>query len=194
MRIGTIYSRLMVAHWPIYNLYCIIYLVIDSYKDNNIFTMQTKAMSKSDGKDKALRQSGTFNPHALAVKDLLFLEVAFFDAADLVQVKYEMLRRVKHDAWSISRAADCFGFSRPTYYAARRALDAGGLWGLVPERRGPRGAFKLTADLVEFLEGRLAEDPHLTWVDLVGELDKHVGLRVHPRTIKRRLEARQKKR
>lgn len=151
-------------------------------------------MSKSDGKDKVLRESGTFNPHAAAVKDLLFLELAFFDAADLVQVKYEMLRRVKHDGWSVSRASDRFGFSRPTYYAARQALDAGGLWGLVPERRGPRGPFKLTADLAEFLEERRAEDPHLTWADLVEELDKHVGLRVHPRTIKRRLEARQKKR
>jgi hypothetical protein len=36
----------------------------------------------------------------------------FFDPRDLVQVKYEMLRRVRIDGASVSQAARDFGFSR----------------------------------------------------------------------------------
>ncbi|MCH7496196.1 MAG: DUF3179 domain-containing protein [Candidatus Marinimicrobia bacterium] len=147
-----------------------------------------------DGKDKVLRESGTFNPHAPAVKDPLFLEHAFFDVRDLVQVKYEMLRRVAEEGWSVSRAAGVFGFSRPTYYKARRTFDADGLWGLLSERRGPHGPHKLTDERASLLVGRLLEDPHLTWAELAEELERQTGLRVHPRTIKRHFEAREKKR
>lgn len=151
-------------------------------------------MPVSDGKSRALRTSGAYNPQADQVTDPLFEESAFFDARDLIQVKYEMLRRVESDGWNVTRAADRFGFSRPTYYQAKEAFEEDGLWGLVPERRGPRGPHKLTAELVDLLRSRLEENPELTWRDLADELEQHVGLRVHPRTIKRRLEAREKKR
>src|SRR3989442_555846 len=45
----------------------------------------------------ALRQHGTLNLHPQAVTDELFVSEEFFDARDLVQVKYEMLRRVEND-------------------------------------------------------------------------------------------------
>jgi len=151
-------------------------------------------MTTYDRKEGVLRQSGTFNAWASRTEDLLFLEHAFFDARDLLQVKYEMLRRVAEEGWSVCRAAERFGFSRPTYYKAQRAFVADGLWGLVPERRGPRGPHKLTDERASLLVGCLVEDPHLTWADLAEELDRQIGLRVHPRTIKRRLQARQKKR
>jgi hypothetical protein len=48
----------------------------------------------AEPKTQALRQSGTFNPRPQDVRDELFQEKEFFDARDLVQVKYEMLRRV----------------------------------------------------------------------------------------------------
>jgi hypothetical protein len=67
-------------------------------------------------------------------------ENEFFDPLDLVQVKYEMLRRVRADHKSIRRAAQDFGFSRPSVYRARAAFERAGLPGLLPAERGPRAA------------------------------------------------------
>src|SRR5713101_1882440 len=61
----------------------------------------------------------------------------FFDPHDLLQVKYEMLRRVRRDAVTVSQAARLFGFSRPSFYHARDAFTRGGLGALVPQKRGP---------------------------------------------------------
>ena len=45
-------------------------------------------------KTAALRRHSSLNPHPEKVRDELFLSNAFFDPCDIVQVKYEMLRRV----------------------------------------------------------------------------------------------------
>jgi hypothetical protein len=45
-----------------------------------------------------------------------FLEEDFFDAHDLAQVKYEMLRRVRREGTRVSQAASSFGCSRPSFY------------------------------------------------------------------------------
>ncbi len=90
----------------------------------------------TDDKHEALRLSGTLHRHPGQVTDERFQNSTFFDARDIVQVKYEMLRRVEHDGWSITRAAKHFGFSRPTFYQAQAAFRADGLYGLVPQRRG----------------------------------------------------------
>lgn len=153
-------------------------------------------MSRSDSaeeKRQALHRSGTLNVKADHVDDLHFALNAFFDARDLIQVKYEMLRRVERDGWSVSQAARHFGFSRPTYYQAKAAFAEQGLWGLVPKRRGPRSPRKLPEAIVERLAALRVRDPSLSWKALAEHLDEHYGLRVHPRTIKRRLSRRQKK-
>jgi hypothetical protein len=52
------------------------------------------ARSKSEPpKVKALLEEGTLNPTPDKVRDPKFRENEFFDPRDLVQVKYEMLRR-----------------------------------------------------------------------------------------------------
>ena len=81
----------------------------------------------------------------------------FFDARDLVQVKYEMVRRVKADGAPVTAAAAAFGYSRPSYYEAAAALERSGLEGLVPARPGPRGAHKLTEEILRL--GRAAAAP-----------------------------------
>ena len=48
-----------------------------------------------DPKVAALRESRCLNPHPEQVTDPAFLAGEFFDARDAVQVKYEMVRRVK---------------------------------------------------------------------------------------------------
>ena len=87
---------------------------------------------RDDTKHKALRDSGTINPHPEKVTDELFTSNEFFDPRDLLQVKYEMLRRVRVDGQSVSQSALRFGLSRPTYYQAEKAYQEGGLPALWP--------------------------------------------------------------
>src|SRR5690349_24735330 len=97
-----------------------------------------------DPKSRALQQEGSLHPHPEQVTDELFLTNEFFDARDLVQVKYEMLRRVQSDGQPVNRAAAAFGFSRPSFYQAQATFQQGGLPALIPHKRGPRQAHKLT--------------------------------------------------
>jgi len=107
-----------------------------------------------DPKVEALRAARSLNPHPEAVRDAAFSESAFLDARDLVQVKYEMVRRVRLQGEPVTSAAAAFGFSRPSFYQAQAALEAGGLQALVPARPGPRRAHKLTAEVMGFLRAR----------------------------------------
>src|SRR5437588_4658141 len=103
--------------------------------------------SKQRGPTKldALRQTGTLHRHAKRVTDSLFQSQPFFDAHDLMQVKYEMLRKVEVNDAPVSAAAMAFGLSRPSFYQAQTAFEPGGLAGLAPQKRGPRRAHKLRA-------------------------------------------------
>ena len=101
---------------------------------------------RSDGKRKRLRRQSNLNPRAENVSDPLFEQDAFFDPRDLMQVKYEMLRRVRVDDQPISKAAANFGFSRPAFYAIWQAFERCGLSGLLPKKRGPQRRHKLSDD------------------------------------------------
>ena len=63
-----------------------------------------------------LKKYGALNLRPERVKDTLFLEEEFFDPHDLMQTKYEMLRRVQKDGESVTQAASRFGFSRLSFY------------------------------------------------------------------------------
>ncbi len=60
---------------------------------------------REDKKKKALLEQSCFNPRAEQVTDNLFREEGFFDPKDLVQVKYEMLRKVGVDKRPVTEAA-----------------------------------------------------------------------------------------
>ena len=87
--------------------------------------------ASEDPKVAALREARCLNPHPADVTDEAFRSQEFFDARDAVQVKYEMVRRVRVDGDSVTAAAAAFGYSRPSYYDAAAALDDQGLDGLV---------------------------------------------------------------
>ena len=60
------------------------------------------------GEDKlaALRAQHALNPHPEAVTDTAFVGGGdLFDARDLVQVKYEMLRRVRAEGQAVTQSA-----------------------------------------------------------------------------------------
>ena len=137
-----------------------------------------------------LKRQGTLNPHAQLVVDPLFQSREFFDADDVVQVKYEMLRRVKVDNQPVTQSAAAFGFSRPTYYQTETDFDREGLFGLVPQKRGPRQAHKLTEEIVAFAAERQEKDASLRTADLVAAIEDRFGLRVHPRSVERALARR----
>ena len=148
---------------------------------------------RDDPKHKALRDSGTINPHPEKVTDELFMERDFFDPCDLVQVKYEMLRRVRIDGHPIQGAARAFGLSRPTFYKAQADYERGGLGGLLPARRGPRRAHKLSEPVMAFVVSELAAEASLRAPELAARIKERFGVKVHPRSIDRALARRQKK-
>jgi transposase len=145
------------------------------------------ARSREDPKVQALRAERSLNPRPEAVSDERFASSEFLDARDLVQVKYEMVRRARVEGEVVGRAAAAFGFSRPSFYAAQSALDEGGLAALVGARPGPRRAHKLTEEIVAFARERLQADPSLRSVDLVEVIAERFGVRVHPRSVERAL-------
>lgn len=145
------------------------------------------AKRREDPKVEALRSERSLNPRPEAVVDEAFASSEFLDARDLVQVKYEMVRRVRVDGDAVSHSASAFGFSRPSFYEAAAALDAGGLPALVPSRPGPRRAHKLTAEVVAFARQRREADPSLRSADLADAIAGRFGVRVHPRSVERAL-------
>ena len=146
-----------------------------------------------DPKVEALAAQRSLNPHPEAVVDEAFSASEFLDPRDLVQVKYEMVRRVRVEGRTVVRSAAEFGFSRPSFYEAAAALDDGGLPGLVPLRPGPRRAHKLTDEVVAFCRAAIADDPSLRSADLGAMVEERFSITVHPRSIERAL-ARQPKR
>lgn len=145
------------------------------------------ARRKRDPTVEALAESRTLNPRPEAVTDEAFTSSEFFDPRDLVQVRYEMLRRVSEDGVSVSSAAAAFGLSRQTYYQAAAALAEAGLAGLLPGKPGPRGAHKLTGEVVGHLQALVASDPGLRPAELAEAVAQRFGIRVHSRSIERAL-------
>jgi transposase len=149
---------------------------------------------RPDPKQARLRAQGVLHRQAEAVTDALFRELDFFDPYDLLQVKYEMLRRVETDGMSVSAAAAAFGLSRPSFYEARAAWQHQGLAGLLPKKRGPHGGHKLTEEIVLFVHHAYAENASLRPPALAAQVAAHFGVQVHPRSIERALQRGEKKR
>ena len=150
-------------------------------------------MPEQNPKLEALRQQGTLNPRPGKVTDELFVEDSFFDSRDLVQVKYEMLRRVQAEGKAISDAAAAFGFSRPSFYLAQAAFGQDGLAGLVPHKRGPKQAHKLTEEVLAVIREARQLDPSARAGELARLVQQRFGTTVHPRSIERALSHYQKK-
>jgi len=136
-------------------------------------------------KVEALRQEGTLNPVPEDVRDTKFHENEFFDPHDIVQVKYEMLRRVSVDNASVSTVAEEYGVSRPTYYQTKASFDKAGLAGLMPQKRGPHGPHKLRGQALAFVQQQLVAGEPVRARELAKLVRQKFDLNVHPRTIER---------
>jgi transposase len=149
---------------------------------------------RPDPKLTALKDSGTANPRAREVRDPAFTGSDFFDPRDLVQVRYEMLRRVRTEGQPIVEAATRFGVSRPTFYKAQADFESAGMIGLLPEKRGPRAPHKITPEVLRFVEDLRAQNPSVDIQTLTEQIAKRFDLPVHRRTVERALARTKKKR
>lgn len=146
-----------------------------------------------DPKLEALLEHGSVHAHPDQVRDPLFLGDEFFDSRDLVQVRYEMLRRVRVEGRSITETAAAFGFSRQSFYEIQGNMDREGLTGLLPRKRGPRNARKLKVDAMAVVAAELEREPEISSTALARRLEERLAVHVHPRSIERALERQEKK-
>lgn len=148
------------------------------------------------GKDKAaiLKRRRCLNPRPGDVVDPNFASGnPFFDARDLVQVKYEMLRRVWRDGESVTKASAVFGLSRPSFYNAMRAFGSEGMEGLAAKPPGPRGPHKLNEEVMAFVEQALGENDSIRPSRLATLIKDAFGVSVHPRSIGKALRRKKKR-
>jgi transposase len=146
----------------------------------------------SDPKLAALKATSTLNRYPQAIIDALFRGDGFFDPRDLVQVRYEMVRRHRVEDVPVAMTAHLFGVSLPTAYQAHVAFEAAGIAGLLPKRRGPRQGHKLTPEVQAHLERRRHERPDWRTDDLLADLKRTFGLTVHRRSLERILRSKKK--
>lgn len=154
---------------------------------------QTKANISNrtvDAKASVLGQHGALHPHPDHVQDEAFKRNEFFDSRDLVQVRYEMLRRRQVDRQPVTDVATAFGVSRQAFYVTEAAFAQEGIVGLLPRPRGPQRAHKCTDEILDFVE-QLSADSH-AGRDIGEAVRKRFGVAIHPRSLARALARRKK--
>jgi transposase len=144
-----------------------------------------------DAKASVLGQHGALHPHPEQVRDELFERNEFFDPRDLVQVRYEMLRRRQVDGQPVTDVATAFGVSRQAFYVTETAFAQKGIAGLLPRPRGPRRAHKCTEEILDFVEQWATNSP--AGADISEAVQKRFGVAIHPRSLVRALGRRKKK-
>lgn len=150
-------------------------------------------MAKHPTKIDRLRERGALNPQPQRVQAAWFDSGGFFDANDLVQVKYEMLRHARQDGVTKAEAASLFGLSRPTFYLAEASYAREGINGLLPQPRGPKTAHKITPEVMAVIDEHHGGTGPIQARALAQLVHQQLGLSVHPRSIERAI-ARKKKR
>jgi transposase len=139
-------------------------------------------------KRNALIEDGTLNPAPDKVQDPKFRVGEFFDPDDVVQVRYEMLRRASLDNLPVTEVAEEYGVSRPTYYQAKESFEVAGIAGLVPKKPGPRGPHKIDDQLLAFLQAHTIPGKPIRAREMAKLVQRELNITLHPRTIERALK------
>ena len=145
------------------------------------------AVPPNPKKIEALRSCGALNRNPQKVRHPLFTEHDFFDPHDMVQLKYETIRAVDVDGRPIAEASVDFGLSRPTIYQAQENFRQEGFGGLLPQKRGPKKARKLTPEVRLYLEELVVSEPDLKAPALAARIRRRFGIVIHPRTVEKAL-------
>lgn len=143
-------------------------------------------MDRGKERTKQLKREGTLHLNPKKVQTELVAQSPFFDANDLMQMKYEMLRSVSVDQQTAAAAARTFGLSRVAYYHARSQYEKHGLAGLLPCKRGPKHPHKFNPEVMSFVDEQLATTSGPPDWDLLSKrIEAKFGTKVHPRSIDR---------
>lgn len=143
-------------------------------------------MDTDEERTQRLKKEGTLHPNPDRVHADLLAKSPFFDANDLMQMKYEMLRRVTVDQQSVAEAAHTFGLSRVAYYHAQKQYQRHGLAGLLARRRGPKHPHKFTPEVMSFIDEQLTVTGGLPdWNFLSKQIEDRFQIKVHPRSVER---------
>lgn len=149
-------------------------------------------LKKPDQKLLELKRTGTLNPRPTDISDTLFRENPFFDSKDLLQVRYEMLRRHRVEGASIVDVSSTFGVSRPTFYQAQTAFEREGLTGLLPKQRGPKEGHKLSREVIEYVRNLKASSPGFTTGQCIKAVEEKFRITVHRRSLERAIAGKKK--
>ena len=144
-------------------------------------------------KRQALEENKTLNKNPDKVLDEKFKNIQFFDPNDLIQVRYEMLRSAQKDSVSISKASKTYGFSRISFYKIKKSFEQSGLAGLIPSKRGPRSAHKLTDEVMSFVKELFKEKPDIKSSQIKEKIKENFNIKVHERSIERAIKRAKKK-
>jgi transposase len=138
-------------------------------------------------KRKALRDSGTLNPHPEAVHSELF-HMEFFDPYDFAQVKSEMLRAHSVDEDPVAEVCRQFGLSRESFYQIQQAFRELGFSSFLPRKRGRKGPLKLKGEVLEFALAQQKEQPDIDPGRLAALIEKRYDIALHRTTVLRGLK------
>ena len=145
-------------------------------------------------KKETLQQTSTFNARAKSVCAPLFDNNEFFDARDLLQVKYEAIRAIEKEQRGLSQVSRQFGLSRPTLYEVKKQFEQEGLAGLLPQKRGPKKPHKLTGEILDYAKDWHRNHPECTDYRPLAELiERKFSVTLNPRTLQRALINKAKK-
>lgn len=147
-------------------------------------------------KEQELRKKRAYNANHKNINDERFKTNEFFDPKDLIQARYEMLRAPRVDGVTVNEAAERFGVSRVTYYKLAKAFEEKGIIGLKGHKPGPKGPYKCTNEIVEFVKKIRSQGDEITWESIIEEVKQEFGVELHRRTIERgiaRLKKNEKK-
>jgi transposase len=175
---------------------CYIYLKIfifflDTILSNVLNKIDMSTKPSDDSRVRSLREQRALHRHPEKIQDEAFRSGDFFDPRDLVQVRYEMLRRHRVDGKAVSEVVHSFGISRQAFYVTDASFRNRGLPGLLPRRRGPRRAHKCTDEILDFVEQwRRTTDGKETIVEAVR---RRFEVTINPRSIERAMKRRKKK-
>ena len=131
-----------------------------------------------------LKRARCLNQQSERVQDQYFTQQPeFFDAKDLVQVKYELLRRCEVEGKEVASTCHDFGLSRTTYYKVQQAFYKGGLPQLMGKPRGRQNPIKLTETVQGFLIAEKARNKKLTAKEMAKMLKERYQVELTERMI-----------
>jgi transposase len=141
-------------------------------------------MKAPDGdKTKFLAAQRALHSHPERVRDMQFQSERFLDARDLVQVRYEMLRRNLIDGQSVTEVTKTFGISRQMFYMLLKMFRKKGLYGLLPRKRGPLGPHSSNVSILAATASHRKKFPQRSISKRLMDVESKHGIRIHSQTL-----------